>query len=322
MKFNLLLLMTVLFSGVGMSHAAAEKPLNIAHRGACAYLPEHTLPAKALAYGMNADYIEQDVVLTKDDVPLIIHDIHLDTVTDVAEKFPQRARADGRFYAIDFTFAEIRSLKVSERFDLETRKAVFPGRFPLWKSSFALHSLQEEIEMIQGLNKATGKNTGIYPEIKEPAWHREQGKDISSVVLRILAEYGYKKSSDDIFLQCFDAAELKRIRKELKCELKLIQLIEEDCDLQAVAEYADGIGPAISQLIAAPSPEGRLVPGELWKWAKKLKLKIHPYTFRIDALPQGISGEKLLAFLCKDAEIDGIFSDFPDVSGNYIDKNY
>lgn len=74
---------------------------------------------------MEADYIEQDVVLTKDDVPLVIHDIHLDTVTDVATRFPDRKRADGRFYAIDFTFAEIKTLKVNERIDLKTGKAVF-----------------------------------------------------------------------------------------------------------------------------------------------------------------------------------------------------
>ena len=69
------------------SLSAMEKTINIAHRGACAYLPEHTLPAKALAYNMDADYLEQDVVLTSDNIPLVIHDIHLDTVTDVASVF-------------------------------------------------------------------------------------------------------------------------------------------------------------------------------------------------------------------------------------------
>ena len=84
----------------------------IAHRGASGYLPEHTLAAKALAHGMGADYIEQDVVLTADDHPIVLHDIHLDLVTDVAERFPRRARADGRFHAIDFTLAEIQQLRV------------------------------------------------------------------------------------------------------------------------------------------------------------------------------------------------------------------
>jgi len=80
----------------------------IAHRGASGYLPEHTLPAKAMAYGMNVDFIEQDIVLSKDNVPVVIHDIHLETVTDVAIKFPDRSRADKIFYVIDFTFDKYR----------------------------------------------------------------------------------------------------------------------------------------------------------------------------------------------------------------------
>src|ERR1700742_3652085 len=86
-----------------------KRPVVIAHRGASAYLPEHTLPAKALAFGMGADYLEQDVVLTKDHVPIVLHDIQLDEVTDVAAKFPGRARDDGRYYAIDFSLDEIRT---------------------------------------------------------------------------------------------------------------------------------------------------------------------------------------------------------------------
>ena len=92
----------------------------IAHRGASGYLPEHTLPAKAMAYAMHPDYLEQDVVLSKDDVPIVIHDIHLDAVTNVAELFPDRKRKDGRYYVIDYTFDELKTLRVVERFNLET----------------------------------------------------------------------------------------------------------------------------------------------------------------------------------------------------------
>jgi len=158
---------------------AGEKKIVIAHRGACGYLPEHTLEAKAMAYGMGADYIEQDVVLTRDDRAVVLHDIHMDTVTDVAKAFPDRKREDGRYYAIDFTLDEIKKLHVTERMDLETGKPVFPGRFPAGKSGFRVPTLEEEIELIQGLNKSTGKDVGIYPEIKSPAWHRSEGKDIS-----------------------------------------------------------------------------------------------------------------------------------------------
>ena len=87
---------------------STTKPIVIAHRGASAYLPEHTLAAKALADGQGADFIEQDVVLTRDGVPIVLHDIHLESTTDVAERYPERAREDGHFYAIDFDLREVR----------------------------------------------------------------------------------------------------------------------------------------------------------------------------------------------------------------------
>ncbi len=104
---------------LSLSANAFADPLVIAHRGASGYLPEHTLPAKALAYAMKPDYIEQDVVMTKDDQLVVLHDHYLDRVTDVAERFPDRAREDGRYYAIDFTLAEIKSLRVTEGFKLD-----------------------------------------------------------------------------------------------------------------------------------------------------------------------------------------------------------
>ena len=126
-----------------------SKKTIIAHRGASGYLPEHTLEAKAMAYAMKADFLEQDLVLSKDNIPIVIHDIHLETVTDVAKKFPNRNRKDGRYYVIDFNYKELLELNVTERFNSLTNKAVYPDRFPLWESNFKLHSLQDEIEMIQ-----------------------------------------------------------------------------------------------------------------------------------------------------------------------------
>ncbi len=163
--------------GLLVCPAMAAEFAVIAHRGASGYLPEHTLPAKALAYGLGADFLEQDVVLTKDRHPIVLHDIHLDTVTDVADRFPERARADGRYYALDFTLAEIKTLAVHERWDHKNRQPVFAGRFPS-ENRLSVPTLAEEIELVQGLNTSTGRDVGIYPEIKKPAWHREQGYDI------------------------------------------------------------------------------------------------------------------------------------------------
>lgn len=97
--------------------------------------------------------------MTKDDHLVVLHDHYLDRVTDVADRFPDRARKDGRYYAIDFTLDEIKSLKFTEGFDIENGKKVqtYPGRFPMGKSDFRVHTFEEEIEFVQGLNHSTGK---------------------------------------------------------------------------------------------------------------------------------------------------------------------
>ncbi|MFA5298803.1 MAG: glycerophosphodiester phosphodiesterase [Lutibacter sp.] len=296
----------------------------IAHRGASGYLPEHTLQAKTMAYAMGADYLEQDIVLSKDNVPIVIHDIHLETVTDVKSKFPNKKRNDGQFYVIDFTFEELKQLNVSERFDPITNKAVFPGRFPMFTSTFKLHSFQEEIELIKGLNKSTGKNIGIYPEIKEPAFHQKEGKDISKIVLKILNDYGYKTKNDSCILQCFDAEELKRIRHELKSDLFLVQLMEfekEEENIENIATYADGIGPWYKQIIKGKDKKGNWLISNLVEKAHKYNLKVHAYTFRADQLDDFKSFDELLQVALYEANIDGIFTDFPDKAVAFINKN-
>jgi len=301
-------------------HQPMKKKLVIAHRGASGYLPEHTLESKKLAFSMNADYIEQDVVLSKDDVPVVIHDIYLDDVTDVAQKFPQRQRADGRFYVIDFDMKELRTLQVSERFDPKSQKQVYPNRYPMKQGNFHLHSLEEEIELIQKLNKETGKQIGIYPEIKEPGFHQREGKDLTAVVLKVLTNYGYTKKSDPCILQCFDANELERIRTELHSDLFLVQLIDSPDEAKRLAHYAtyaDGIGPWYQQIVAGKK-EGKWQFSTLVSEAKSLGLKVHAYTFRADALGDFSSFEELLQTLLIEADIDGAFTDFPDKVVNFL----
>jgi glycerophosphoryl diester phosphodiesterase len=298
--------------------AAQAQPIVIAHRGASGYLPEHTLPAKALAHAMGADYLEQDLVLTKDDVPVVMHDIYLDTISDVAQRFPGRHRENGRYCALDFTVAEIKQLKATERFNQATGKAVFPRRFPVGQSTFTIPTLEEELQFIQGLNKSTGRIAGIYPEIKQPKWHRDQGHDISAIVLPILKRYGYATRSDPCFLQCFEFDELKRIRTELGWQGRLVQLLgafkkgeqvgKTTAKLAEIARVADGIGPAIESDIVALTTQ-----------AHRAGLLVHPYTLRVDELPKWTkSTEALLRTLFDEAKVDGLFTDFPDVAVNYL----
>jgi glycerophosphoryl diester phosphodiesterase len=269
---------------------------------------------------MNADFIEQDLVLSKDDIPMVIHDIYLDDVTNVAIKFPTRKRKDNRFYVIDFTFAELKTLQVSERFNPKTGEQVYKKRFPKGTGSFTLHSLQEEIELIQGLNTSTGKNIGIYPEIKDPEFHQKEGKNLTEIVLQVLADYGYKTKKDNCILQCFDALELERIRKELKSELFLVQLIESPekvRQLDHFATYADGIGPWYKQILDK-KVNGKFTFTSLVFDAHQLGLKVHPYTFRADALAEFATFEEMMETLLIEADIDGAFTDFPYVVVNFL----
>ena len=179
------------------------RPVIIAHRGASGHLPEHTLQAKALGFAMGADYLEQDIVATRDDQLVVLHDIHLDRVTDVAERFPGRARDDGRYYVRDFDLEEINTLVVHERRNALGER-VFPGRRDFPGANFRVASLDRELQLIEVLRTNTGREVGIYPEIKSPAWHRQEGVDISALVLETLGRFGYAEHSAPCYLQCFD----------------------------------------------------------------------------------------------------------------------
>ncbi len=309
---------------------ATERPIIIAHRGASAYLPEHTLPAKAMAHALKADFIEQDVVLTADGVPIVLHDIHLDSTTDVATVFPHRAREDGRFYAIDFTLAEIRQLRAHERRGADD-KAVFPERFPAMKGLSGVPTLAEEIALIDGLNRSSDHRAGIYVEMKGSAFHHREGHDLPAAVMKVLSDGGWAEQRDLVFLQSFEPEALRQLKYKHKTVLPLIQLIAEnawddsgtvdfdamrsDEGLSTVAEYADGIGPWLMQLYTGVDHQGEPQLTDLASRARQRGLLVHPYTFRADQLPPGIeSFEQLHRVFFQDLQVDGVFSDFPDRS--------
>ena len=131
---------------------------------------------------MGADYLEQDVVASRDDQLIVLHDVYLDRVTDVAERFPGRRRDDSRFYVRDFELAELKELKVWERMR-GNGAPVYPGRYPARSGDFRIHTLAEELQLVRALNEKSGRRAGIYPEIKKPAWHREEGIDIAPLLL-------------------------------------------------------------------------------------------------------------------------------------------
>ena len=299
----------------------------IAHRGASGYLPEHTLDAATLAFMQGADYIEQDIVLSADNVPVVLHDIHIDTVTNVESLFPDRSREDGRFYAIDFTWAELQTLFVHERQNIQGEQ-VYPKRYR-GRAAFKVASLEQHIQHIKLLNKIHGKNVGFYPEIKASEWHLEQGKDITLFVVNMLKEHDLLDKQAKIFIQSFYPPTLKRLKYEFGVTAPLVQLIAENdwaessadydylrtqAGLTEIASYAQGIGPWLPHIYSfEKNQQTGLVAN-----AQALGLKVHPYTFRADDLPEAMTSESLLQLTIDTIRVNGLFTDHPDITLNYL----
>ncbi len=304
---NLFVLFFFLSACSSIKAPSRSSGIIIAHRGASAFLPEHTLEAYAYAHAHDVDFIEPDVVLTKDNIPICLHDVTLETTTNVEQIFPKRKRKDGHWYAVDFTLDEIKKLNVHERAHQD--KAIFPNRFPKGMSSFQVPTLMEFIELIQGLNTSTGKNVGIYPEIKKPEFHLRNGINSAPIIMQILKNYKYDNHLDKIFIQSFHPDTLKK----LKTKIPLIQLIGENDwgdsstnfdilktndGLREIRTYANGIGIWLGHIKQDPT---------LIKRAKSMGLQVHAYTHR----PERTKHSKDYYF--KTLGLHGVFSDVPSL---------
>ncbi len=321
-------------------HCSAQpiepRPIVIAHRGASGYLPEHTEGAKVLAIAQGADFVEQDVVLSRDHVFVVCHDITLQETTDVAERFPDRKRNDGRFYVADLDWAEIQQLAVIER-DRTRASNDGPRRFP---GGFhqRLMRLEDELALIHGINQTLQRNVGIYVELKRPTWHREHLKvDMEEMLLAVLTKHGYHDPSTRCFIQCFESESLKHLRHDLKTNLRLIQLMggtargttgsgvpSDESPLwksmcKEIALYANGVGPAIEMLVERDGDSIR--SNGFAEEAHAAGLMIHPYTVRRDRLPTWCSSiNELHKILLDDLRVDGFFTDHPDLARAAVDQ--
>jgi glycerophosphoryl diester phosphodiesterase len=329
---------TPLFAASDSGHDALSSKLVIAHRGASGYLPEHSLEAKTMAYTMGAHFLEQDVVLSRDQKAVVLHDLTLDAVTDVADRFPGRQRQDGKFYVIDFDLSELQTLSMHERVDPRTGKTRFPDRFPGEFKPFSIHTLEQEIILVQGLNHSTGRTVGIYPELKDPEFHRVNGMQITEVVIDVLHRYGYRTENDPAYLQCFDAMTLQKIRETQLTDLRLVQLIGENRwwpgsrtdyeflktaeGLKEIAQYAMGIGPWYRQIYLGLGSDNEFEFSTLVRDAHQAGLEVHPYTLRADQFPPEFEAfDDLLAALLIDQNVDGVFTDHTDLVRRFIDSS-
>lgn len=289
----------------------AEKKV-IAHRGASGYLPEHTLAAYAMAYAMGADYLEPDLAVSKDGVLVCLHDMTLEATTNVKNIFPDRARDNGKWYAVDFTLEELKQLRVVER---------ARNRFPQDTQLFQIPTLEEMILLTKGLNASTGRDVGIYPELKDPVFYEKAGFKFSEMLLEMLAKHGYEGPRANVYIQCFIPDTLIRLREELDVTLPLVQLISgnkmqngmvTDEGLDKIATYAQGIGPEKKRITDDPT---------LVKRAHDRGLVVHPYTFRKEAVPKNYETlqDELRTFFVE-YDIDAGFADQPDIMRKVIDS--
>ncbi|MFC7050234.1 glycerophosphodiester phosphodiesterase family protein [Emcibacter nanhaiensis] len=303
-----------------------EKPVIIAHRGASGYRPEHTLASYKLAIEMGADYIEPDLVMTKDGVMVARHDRYLGTTTDVADhpEFADRRREDSRtgrdrhegleWFVEDFTLAEIKTLRARQVWD--SRPKQFDGKFEI-------PTFEEILELVQQVKTATGRTVGIYPETKAPGYFKSIGLDFEAPLLAMLKKYGYDSAEDKIFIQSFEPEILESLNQ--KTGMKLIMLLWPDdmkvmvpnYDLDYVAAFADGIGPLKFMLLNEQGQDNGLV-----KQAHALGLEVHPYTFRNDQLPEQFATPQAEYEHYFRMGVDGLFSDFSDTALAVRDRLY
>nr|WP_301287108.1 glycerophosphodiester phosphodiesterase [Sphingobium sp. OAS761] len=313
---------------------ASATPIIIAHRGASGERPEHTLAAYERAIDQGADYIEPDLVLTKDGVLVARHENEIGGTTDVAghPEFADRRTTkviDGvemtGWFTEDFTLAELRTLRARER---------LPDVRPANKRFDALYQIptfEEILKLVQAKEAEQHRRIGIYPETKHPTYFATIGLPHQAPLLELLGRYGYQTEADPVFIQSFEVGNLKALRAVTR--LRLIQLVDAQggpADLPGtsyfdmltvqglsdIAAYADGIGPSAAMVLA---PEGATA---LVGRAHDAGLQVHAWTLRMENIflpasyqrPDDVAGHgDFDAYVRAIAAtgVDGIFSDFP-----------
>jgi glycerophosphoryl diester phosphodiesterase len=297
--------------------ADSSSVIVIAHRGASGERPEHTLESYQRAIEQGADYIEPDLVMTRDGVLIARHENEIGATTDVAQhpEFARRRRTqviDGEtmtgWFTEDFTLAEIKTLYARERLPaLRPANRVFDGRF-------TVPTFEEIMQLAQGASRIrSGRSrVGVYPETKHPAHFQKLGLAQERPVLETLERHGYAGRGSPVFIQSFDPDNLRQLRE--MTPLPLVQLLEHEIgDLARIAQYAHCVG--IAKPLVTPASVAE---------AHALGLAVHVFTFRAENefLPDELKvGKSPAAHGDLRAEIarylalgiDGFFTDFPAI---------
>jgi glycerophosphoryl diester phosphodiesterase len=288
----------LMFFPVDRSAGAQMRKQVVAHRGASAYAPEHTLDAYALALEQRADFVEQDLAVSKDGVLVCIHDLTLERTTDVETVFPNRfaevmvnGKPVRRWLVADFTLAELKRLDAGSWFDRKFTGARIP-------------TFQEAVDAIRG-------KAGMYPELKDPAFYRERGVSPEKLLADALRKNGIEEDArTPIIIQSFDettvkalASVLPRVPRVWLVEPEWADRVDSAEKVKAIGTWATGLGP--NKRIVAARPE-------LVKWAHAAGLTVTPWTFRSSNTGAFASvGDEMAKFLY-DYDVDAVFTDNPD----------
>lgn len=323
----------LLLSFLTVAPAMAE-PFIIAHRGASGERPEHTLAAYERAIDQGADYIEPDLVLTRDGVLVARHENEIGGTTDVADHPEFAARRttktiDGQsvtgWFTEDFTLAELRTLRARERLaELRPANSRFNDLYPI-------PTFEEILKLVRAKEAETGRRIGLYPETKHPSYFAGIGLPHQAPLLALLSQYGYQTEADPVFIQSFEVGNLKALRAASR--LRLIQLVEGEGGpadepgttyadmmrtqgLQQIADYADGIGPAAAMALAPEGPTGLVDRAhqaglQVHVWTLRMENGFLPVAFQRPDDPQGRGDFAGYVRAVAGTGVDAMFSDFP-----------
>lgn len=291
----------------------SARPIVIAHRGASGHRPEHTLEAYALAIAMGADFIEPDLVRTKDGVLIARHENEIGGTTDIATRYPERRTTkliDGDsvtgWFSEDFTWDELRSVRAKER--LQFRSHAFDGQF-------AIATFSDVLALADSAGRRRGRVVGVYPETKHPTYFRSIGLPLEDPLLALLGARGLDRRDAPVFIQSFEAGNLRMLRKQTR--VRLVQLVSEASQvtpnaLREIATYADAVG-VNSRLIVSAAASATAT--SVIRDAHAAGLLVHAWTLRPERqfLAERYKGDPLaevreLAAL----GVDGLFGDYPD----------
>ncbi|MGZ4496200.1 MAG: glycerophosphodiester phosphodiesterase [Nocardioides sp.] len=326
--------------------ALDELPVVIAHRGASGYRPEHTLGAYRLAVALGADYLEPDLVSTRDGVLVARHENNIAGTTDVADhpEYAERRTTrtvDGRevtgWFTEDFTLAELRTLRAVERLpDVRPRNARYNGHY-------AVPTFDEVLALAASESRRTGRRIGVYPETKHPTHFADLGLALEEPLLAALGRHGLDRPGSRVFLQSFETGNLRRLRE--LTHLPLVQLVDSQgaprdraaagptyaamatpAGLREVASYVDAVGVHKDLVLPrVPGSDALGGPTSLVQYAHDAGLAVHVWTLRAenrflpadlrsgdDPAARGAAAEEVRRFL--DAGVDGVFSDHADTA--------